>query len=115
VDTDKNGKLIIVYLYQVIKRQSLYNKPISINKIGKLDFNEFVQMSKNGILKADSIEENAKQLFKLFDENYDGFITLSEFNRVTSVLDFDEIDGKFWNEILSAKPDKRITLNGNHS
>jgi Ca2+-binding EF-hand superfamily protein len=86
---------------------------VDTDKNGKLDFNEFVQMSKNGILKADSIEENAKQLFKLFDENYDGFITLSEFNRVTSVLDFDEIDGKFWNEILSAKPDKRITLNGN--
>jgi len=29
-------------------------------------------MSKHGILKSESMEENAKQLFKLFDENNDG-------------------------------------------
>ena len=41
---------------------------------GKLDFNEFVEMCKHGILKSDIMVENVKQLFRLFDENNDGQI-----------------------------------------
>ena len=88
-----------------------------MDKDGKIDFDEFVKMTKGEILNSNSMEENIKQMFYLFDENKDGFITLSEFNRAAGFVGIEKIDKKLWNDLLwegggDEANEKKITLDG---
>ena len=56
------------------------------------------------------MEENFKEIFKLFDEDNDGFITLNEFNKVANT--FDEQIDKQLKELFENKKDKRINIDG---
>ena len=67
-------------------------------------------MTKRDILQSDSMEENFKEIFKLFDEDNDGFITLNEFNSVANT--FDEQIDKQLKELFENKKDKRINIDG---
>ncbi len=67
-------------------------------------------MTKRDILQSDSMEENFKEIFKLFDEDNDGFITLNEFNKVANT--FDEQIDKQLKEFFENKKDKRINIDG---
>ena len=67
-------------------------------------------MTKRDILQSDSMEENIKEIFMLFDEDKDGFISLNELNKVTNA--FGEETDKQLKELFDSKVDKRINLEG---
>ena len=86
---------------------------VDINKDGKLSFEELVSFIKNGILNEGlRSEKNARDMFKLFDLNDDGFVSIDEFKSVTKTFeedfDKDEVDELFKgkNGVLSVKGNK---------
>ena len=67
-------------------------------------------MTKRDILQSESVEENAKEIFKIFDDDADGYISLNEFNKVANT--FDEKIDKHLQELFDSKEDKKISFEG---
>ena len=70
-------------------------------------------MIKYEILQSETIEENARQMFKVFDEDSDGFITLAEYTKVANT--FGENVDKQMEALFKKNESKQIDINGKWS
>lgn len=68
-------------------------------------------MIKNNILSHSDIE-NARNIFKLYDKDYDGYITASEFTNISEAYG-DKLQKKEIDDILGESSDKKLSLEGN--
>ena len=67
-------------------------------------------MIKNNILSHSDIE-NARNIFKLYDKDYDGYITASEFTKISEAFG-DKLQKKEIDDILGESSDKKLSLEG---
>lgn len=79
-----------------------------------MNFNEFLWMVNSligQVLEASSLEENAMEIFKMYDKDKDGYVELSEFNEVNDMFG-ETIDGNM-NKFFEQNPNRIINLEGN--
>ncbi|XP_063717122.1 uncharacterized protein LOC134844393 [Symsagittifera roscoffensis] len=59
---------------------------VDVNKTGIIEFNEFLTLITSKITEDTDSEETVRQAFQLFDQDDDGFITVSELYRMMANL-----------------------------
>merc|ERR1719312_1672794 len=56
-----------------------------LDRNGTIEFPEFLELMKNKY-SSDDLESDLKEAFGIFDKDQDGFISISEFTRVSTLL-----------------------------
>ncbi|CAF0795861.1 unnamed protein product [Brachionus calyciflorus] len=95
-DKDKNGFITTSELRDVIKKcgSKLKEKDVKemvkqfdVDKDGKINFDEFIQLMTVNFNNTDNFEENLFKAFKKFDKDGNGFISRSELKEAMRKLD----------------------------